>query len=168
MLKRLCRDFAAASASAALFLMPVQSSAQPPEPGSPQAEAIKRAFPPGTTSDQIGELFRNLGKGKGVDCCDVADCRIADFRHVSGYGDDYKVYVDHEIWDQSTSGNLKAQWMAVDPDHIIDRKDLRARGFKNLPDEAIACANDYEVTCFLPPLTLTQDEAPWIVRFKNG
>ena len=104
------------------------------------ATLVVLASPPPEPDPQLAPWFKELnrpwrpGSAATVNCCDIADCRITDYREV---GDRYEVLIDERF-----PGVTARSWQRVAPDAIIDPKDNPTGG-------AVACWHQGEVLCFV-------------------
>jgi len=98
------------------------------------------AAPPAQYDPTLSPWFKSLsrpwrpGSGALVLCCDVADCRVTDYREV---GDHYEVLIDERF-----PGVRGASWQSVSPHAVIERKENPTGG-------AVACWHEGEVLCFV-------------------
>ncbi len=99
-----------------------------------------RAAPPADPDPLLSPWFKSLsrpwrpGSGAVVNCCDIADCRITEYREV---GDHYEVLIDERF-----PGVRRASWQRVAPHAVIDHKENPTGG-------AVACWHEGEVFCFV-------------------
>ena len=98
------------------------------------------AAPPPDADPQLAPWFKGLnrpwrpGSGAIVNCCDIADCRVTEYREI---GDRYEVLIDERF-----PGVTARSWQRVAPAAIIDHKDNPTGG-------AVACWHEGEVLCFV-------------------
>ncbi len=98
------------------------------------------AAPPPNADPALSGWFQSLsrpwrpGSGATVKCCDVADCRVTDYREV---GDHYEVLID-----QRFPGVRRPSWERVPERSIVQRTENPTGG-------AVACWHDGEVFCFV-------------------
>jgi len=100
------------------------------------------AAPPSDPDPQLAPWFKDLsrawrpGSGATVKCCDVADCRVTDYRETA---DHYEVLID-----QRFPGVHAPSWQRVAPEAVLDHKDNPTGG-------AVACWHEGAVLCFVRP-----------------
>jgi len=98
------------------------------------------AAPPADPDPLLSPWFKSLsrpwrpGSGAVVNCCDIADCRVTEYREV---GDHYEVLIDERF-----PGVRRASWQRVAPHAVIDHKENPTGG-------AVACWHEGEVFCFV-------------------
>ena len=98
------------------------------------------AAPPADRDSTLSPWFQSLtrpwrpGSGAVVQCCDIADCRVTDYREI---GDRYEVLIDERF-----PGVRGASWQPVAPHAVLDRKENPTGG-------AVACWHEGEVLCFV-------------------
>jgi hypothetical protein len=108
------------SLTALLAALPASAAAPPnPDPAlSSWFQSLSRPWRPGS--------------GATVKCCDMADCRVTDYREV---GDHYEVLIDKRF-----PGVKGPSWQRVPPRAIIERTENPTGG-------AVACWHEGEVFC---------------------
>jgi len=98
------------------------------------------AAPPPSPDPSLSAWFQSLsrpwrpGSGATVKCCDIADCRVTDYREV---GDHYEVLIDERF-----PGVRGASWQPVASHAIVEHTENPTGG-------AVACWHDGEVFCFV-------------------
>jgi hypothetical protein len=98
------------------------------------------AAAPPNPDPELSAWFRSLsrpwrpGSGATVKCCDIADCRVTDYREV---GDHYEVLIDERF-----PGVQGASWQRVPPRAIVEHTENPTGG-------AVACWHEGEVFCFV-------------------
>jgi hypothetical protein len=98
------------------------------------------AAPPPNPDPALSAWFQALtrpwrpGSGATVKCCDIADCRVTDYREV---GDHYEVLIDERF-----PGVRGASWQRVAPRAIVEHTENPTGG-------AVACWHEGEVFCFV-------------------
>ena len=98
------------------------------------------AAPPPNPDPALSGWFQSLsrpwrpGSGATVKCCDVADCRVTDYREA---GDHYEVLIDERF-----PGVRRPSWHRVPERAIVERTENPTGG-------AVACWHDGEVFCFV-------------------
>jgi len=98
------------------------------------------AAAPPNPDPELSAWFRSLsrpwrpGSGATVKCCDMADCRVTDYREV---GDHYEVLIDERF-----PGVQGASWQRVPPRAIVEHTENPTGG-------AVACWHEGEVFCFV-------------------
>ena len=98
------------------------------------------AAPPADPDPVLSLWFKSLsrpwrpGSGATVKCCDIADCRVTDYREV---GDHYEVLIDDRF-----PGVHGPSWEHVPPRAIIEHTENPTGG-------AVACWHEGEVFCFV-------------------
>jgi len=110
------------SLTALLAALPASAAAPPnPDPAlSSWFQSLSRPWWPGS--------------GATVKCCDMADCRVTDYREVD---DHYEVLIDERF-----PGVKGPSWQRVPPRAIIERTENPTGG-------AVACWHEGEVFCFV-------------------
>jgi hypothetical protein len=100
------------------------------------------AAPPPNPDPQLAPWFEGLsrdwrpGSAATVKCCDIADCRVTDYR---ASGNHYEVLIDRRF-----PGVRVPSWRRVPPEAVINRKENPTGG-------AVACWHQGEVLCFVRP-----------------
>ena len=98
------------------------------------------AAPPPNADPALSAWFQSLsrpwrpGSGATVKCCDIADCRVTEFREV---GDHYEVLIDERF-----PGVLGRSWHIVPERAIVEHTENPTGG-------TVACWHDGEVFCFV-------------------
>ncbi|MGH7125127.1 MAG: hypothetical protein ACREFI_12195 [Stellaceae bacterium] len=99
------------------------------------------AAPPPNADPTLSGWFQSLsrpwrpGSGATVKCCDVADCRVTEYREV---GDHYEVLIDERF-----PGVRGRSWERVPPRSVVEHTENPTGG-------AVACWHEGEVFCFVP------------------
>jgi hypothetical protein len=100
------------------------------------------AAPPTDPDPQLAPWFKELsrawrpGSGATVKCCDIADCRVTDYRETA---DHYEALIDERF-----PGVRAPSWQPVAPEAVLDHKDNPTGG-------AVACWHQGAVLCFVRP-----------------
>ena len=100
------------------------------------------AAPPPNPDPQLAPWFKELsrawrpGSGATVKCCDIADCRVTDYREIANQ---YEALIDERF-----PGVLVPSWHRVAPEAVLNHKDNPTGG-------AVACWHRGEVLCFVRP-----------------
>jgi hypothetical protein len=100
------------------------------------------AAPPANPDLRLAPWFKSLtrpwwpGSGATVKCCDIADCRVTDFRSMEGH---YEVMIDERF-----PGVHGAWWQRVPTEAVLEHKDNPTGG-------AVACWYEGKVLCFVRP-----------------
>jgi hypothetical protein len=98
------------------------------------------AAPPPNPDPSLSAWFQSLsrpwrpGSGATVKCCDIADCRVTDYREV---GDHYEVLIDERF-----PGVRGAPWQPVASHAVVEHTENPTGG-------AVACWHDGEVFCLV-------------------
>ena len=98
------------------------------------------AAPPPNPDPALSGWFQSLsrpwrpGSGATVKCCDMADCRVTDYREV---GDHYEVLIDERF-----PGVREPSWERVPARAVVERTENPTGG-------AVACWHEGEVFCFV-------------------
>ena len=98
------------------------------------------AAPPPNPDPALSGWFQSLsrpwrpGSSATVKCCDIADCRVTDYREL---GDHYKVLIDERF-----PGVRSRSWHRVPQHAIVEHTGNPTGG-------AVACWHDDEVFCFV-------------------
>ena len=100
------------------------------------------AAPPPDPDPLLAPWFQDLsrdwrpGSGARVKCCDIADCRVTQYRTRANH---YEVLIDARF-----PGVRTPSWRRVPPEAVLEHKENPTGG-------AVACWHKDEVLCFVRP-----------------